>query len=203
MMRIKWGEIKPEQVIPDFGTEFRDHIARKKNPAVRSASLSAWNLLANELKSMNLSLPKISFTESGKPYFSDFSLFKPNFSLHNSNFSLNSGAISSNFSLYFSISHSKNIAAAIISDSPCGIDVEIIRSELSERLYARCMHPAEIESGLDFFEAWTRKEAITKMLGCGLPGHPCEINSLDYPRIHSERIFDSAGNAYILSALQE
>ena len=203
MMRLVWGEVTPEAAIPDFGEEFLQHIQSKNNPQVYAASLTAWNLLANEIKKMGLSLPEVRFEENGKPYFPNFGLFKTDFSLQNSNFSRISDAFSSNSGLYFSISHSGGLAAVMISDFPCGVDVEMIRPEVSEKLYARCMHPEEIRAGMDFFEAWTKKECLAKLSGKGMPGHPSTINTLEYTGWHTEKILDSHDRPYILSAITE
>lgn len=178
MMRIKWREIAPGNAVPDFGSTFRKRLAEKRNPEVYDASLAAWTLLAELLAEMNNSLPEVKYTAAGKPYFIDSPL-------------------------HFSISHSGKLAAAMVSDLPCGIDLEMLRPKVSEKLFARCMHPAEADAGLDFFTVWTRKECIAKLTGCGMPGRPNTVNTLEYNGWHSENIRDKEGRSYVLSWFAE
>ena len=178
MNRLYWCEILPELPIPNFSEALRAHISAKKHPAAHAASLSAWNLLAHALQSNGHSqLPQVAFTSTEKPYFIDFPL-------------------------HFSLAHSENIAAVLLSSAPCAVDVEMLRPTIEYRLFDRCMHPHEAESGCDFFDVWTKKECIVKLYGSGLPSHPSNINTLaiDHPFL-TRRITDSAGNAYALSAL--
>ena len=200
------SEIAPASYLPDFGPAFRAHMAKKANPKVYEASLAAWGLLSKGFERMGLHLPEITFEAGGKPTISDFGLQISDLSLFKSNFGLyfdDKANILSNFSLYFSLSHSESIAAALISTHPCGVDVEMVRSEVSDRLYDRCMHPAELALGMDFFQAWTRKECIAKLDGSGMPGHPDHINSADaqYSNWHTQLLQDENGRSYVLSAL--
>lgn len=177
-MRIVWAELDPAAELPDFGAAFRQRMEQKKHPQLRTASLCAWSLLARELRALGHILPEVAYTQSGKPYFT-------------------------NSELHFSLSHSGNIAAAMLADAPCGIDVERLCPETRRRLLPRCMHPAERAAGLDFFEVWTRKECIAKMTGRGLMSRPVQINSLEYSFLPTQHLIDSAGNTYVLSALCE
>lgn len=64
---------------------------------------------------------------------------------------------------HFSLSHSGNCAAAAISSSPVGIDIEAMRpapESVARRLSAR--------DDRDFFRIWTLKESFVKMTGEGL-----------------------------------
>lgn len=166
--------------LPDFGPDFRAHMVAKRNPRVYRASLAAWSLLAEGLRKLGLPLYEVRFEAGGKPVFAEEKLF-------------------------FSLSHSGSIAAALISTERCGVDVEEVREEISEKLFFRCMHPAEIEAGMNFFSVWTRKECIGKMNGKGINGRLCEVNSTN---VHGGRWFernvvDSKGRKYILTAVSE
>ncbi len=81
----------------------------------------------------------------------------------------------------FSLSHSHDCIAIAISDSgPIGIDVEKIRAGTSmDAIIRRFFKPVEREAWEAlpaavrepaFLRLWTRKEAILKALGIGLPG---------------------------------
>ena len=180
MSLLLYGEIRPMETIPDFGAALHEHLRAKTNPAVQAASIAAWSLLAGGLRILGLEeLPEVHFEPNGKPYFV-------------------------NSSLYFSLSHSGRFAAALISEEPCGVDVEQVRPEVAERLRERCLSDGERARGCDFFELWTKKECIAKLDGSGMRSHPSEIETLD-PRwnghFFTTRVRDSAGQAYALSAL--
>lgn len=168
-------EIRPDAELPDFGPEFLQHMAGKTHPEGRLASLNAWALLAESLKELGEGLHSVSFTDTGKPYFT----VSP---------------------LQFSLSHSGNLAAALIADSPCGVDIEQIRP-VSDKLLQRCMHPDEIAAGMDFFEAWTKKECLAKLDGSGMKSRPSESCTLEIQGWHTLSLKDGAGNVYRLSAI--
>ena len=173
-------EIAGDLPLPDFGAAFCAHIAAKTHPNVRAASLSAWNLLAVILREKGYAvLPEVAFTDGGKPYF-------PNSPLH------------------FSLAHSHHLAAAILSAAPCGVDIEMVRENVDQRLLKRCLSENELAAGCDFFEVWTKKECIAKLEGCGLPGRPYCMDTLDVKyenRFFCRRILDFDGNEYALAAL--
>ncbi len=185
------SEIRDGLTPPEFGGEFAAHIARKTNPAVRAASLTAWNLLAEGLvrlgrlpqssQSFPGKFPAVRFGERGKPEFIDCPL-------------------------HFSLAHSGKLAVALLSEAPCGVDIEGIRPEVSDRLRARCLSPEELRLGPDFFECWTKKECVGKMTGEGIDAHPAKIDTLDprwADRFFSESLTDSSGQSYALAALCE
>ena len=180
MSLLLCGEIRPMETTPDFGPALHEHLRAKTNPAVHAASIAAWSLLAGGLRILGLEeLPEVHFEPNGKPYFV-------------------------NSFLYFSLSHSGRFAAALISEEPCGVDVEQVRPEVAERLRERCLSDGERARGCDFFEIWTEKECIAKLDGSGMRSHPSEIDTLDprwNGRFFTTRIHDSAGQAYALSAL--
>lgn len=175
------GDLRPDPTLPAFSGELEGHIAAKTHPSVRRASLSAWALLARGLRMLGVeSLPSVAFGARGKPYFADSEL-------------------------HFSLAHSGEIAAALISDAPCGVDVEEVRGEVSARLYARCLNEAERGQNLPFFECWTKKECIGKRSGLGIGAHPADVDTLD-PRWHGQFYTQNLrvnGREYVLSALCE
>ena len=74
------------------------------------------------------------------------------------------------FTLHFSLSHSGDYAACIISDVPCGVDIECIREKDITSLAKRVFSPAESKkiTAREFYETWTVKESVLKALGTGL-----------------------------------
>lgn len=75
--------------------------------------------------------------------------------------------------LYFSISHSGSFWYCLISDSPCGLDVQQNEERDFQRIARRFFRPEErdrvMEGGRrEFFRIWTRKESLGKLLGRGM-----------------------------------
>lgn len=166
--------------MPDFGPEHRSHMEEKRHPGHRTASICAWRLLEEGMRRLGYAtMPEVRFLEGGKPVFQDEKL-------------------------YFSLSHSGRLAAIVISDVNCAVDVEVIDRKAEEKLKARCMHPSEIACGMDFFECWTKKECMGKLSGRGMPARPCEIDlTAEKTAFVCEMLSDSEGNAYCLSAVGE
>ena len=173
-------DIRAGLPLPEFGGDFAAHIARKRNPSVRSASLTAWNLLARGMGQLGFdALPAVRFGSQGKPKFIDSPV-------------------------HFSLAHSGNLAAALLSDAPCGVDIERVRAETARRLRDRCMSDREQEGGFGFFECWTKKECIGKLDGKGIDARPTRIDTLDAQwtgRFFTRRVTDSSGKEYALTAL--
>ena len=173
------AEIRRDLTPPQFGGAFDAHMARKANLAVRRASLTAWSLLALGLRQLGCDkLPDVRFGARGKPEF----VGSP---------------------VHFSLAHSGNLAVALLSDAPCGVDVERVRPEVSKRLRGRCLNAREQEQ-LGFFECWTKKECIGKLDGRGIDAHPANIDTLDARwagRFFARRVADASGKEYALAAL--
>ena len=105
---------------------------------------------------------------------------------------------------HFSLSHSHALAAVLISDAPCGVDIEMIDARVAQKLAPRCLSAGEKD--LDFFECWTKKECIVKRDGRALFAQPKQLDTTapEYAgRFFTSRISDAAGRAYALSALCE
>lgn len=180
MSLLLYGPVHPDAEAPDFGETFPLHMQQKTHPQLITASKSAWALLGKGLGMLGVNpLPPVVFMENGKPYFEDSPL-------------------------HFSISHSGNMAAVLISDDPCGVDIEQIRDDVSSRMTERCLHEDERLLGCNFFEIWTKKECISKLDGKGMPSRPREMNTTDskYDGCFScMHVTDSDGGAYMLTAL--
>ena len=84
--------------------------------------------------------------------------------------------------IYFSLSHSEDFLALVISDKEVGIDIEKIR-EPKDNLLRRVCSENEIKKiyssenpDIAFTEIWTKKEAYLKALGTGIDR---ELTSID------------------------
>ena len=170
-------EIREGLSAPDFGPEYCAHAENKRHPGHRTASISAWRLLEAGMRRLGYEkMPEVRFLENGKTVFADEKL-------------------------NFSLSHSGKLAAAVISEESCAVDVEICGRMIEEKLKKRCMHENEIAAGMNFFECWTKKECIGKLSGRGMPSRPCEIDlTAEETGFFCERISDSNGQEYRLSA---
>lgn len=78
----------------------------------------------------------------------------------------------------FSLSHGGALAALLVSDVPCGVDVERIGRAASARVRVRVLRPEEAASGRAFAWLWTRKEAVMKLDGRGLGLDPQRFSVL-------------------------
>ncbi len=107
--------------------------------------------------------------------------------------------------LYFNISHSGGIVAAVISDQEVGVDIEVVRPitlKLAKRIcndkelsYIFGHIPDNSEYSQDastdilhrFFEIWTAKEAYLKCIGTGITDlGKLKSLSLDFPKTKVE-----------------
>ena len=114
-------------------------------------SEDAYKLLSDALALHGIhSLPFLSRTAQGKPFFPDHP------------------------ELHFNLSHTKGWSLCALSDHPVGVDIEVMRPR-NERLFRHCLTETELQ-GFDgtwpeFYRLWTLKEAQCKYLGQGL-GNP-------------------------------
>lgn len=96
---------------------------------------------------------EIIYNENGKPYFK-------------------------NSKIYFSISHSSEYVACIVSDNEIGIDIQKIR-RIPDNLNI-VFNEDELElSSFELLKLWTKKEAIIKARGLNMQ-HMKKINIEDY-----------------------
>lgn len=79
--------------------------------------------------------------------------------------------------IFFNVSHAGDYVACIISDKPCGIDIEEVNGQahidiakrfFNEEEYNYLLTLPEENQSSAFFELWTAKEAYTKYLGKGI-----------------------------------
>ena len=81
---------------------------------------------------------------------------------------------------FFSISHSNGVVVLVIDEVPIGIDIELVRdfeTELADYISSN-EEKNYIKDRESFFEVWTNKEALVKVLGEGLKRNIKDIPSL-------------------------
>ena len=145
--------IKENKAFPSTDNRgyFDDIKARKNNGSIKE-SLSALLILAELLRKENIDTAALILgrQESGKPHFK-------------------------NSQIEFSLSHSHEYAAVVISDhSKVGIDIETAEilaekaAKLAERFFSNA-EKLEFQAYPDsFLKLWTKKEAYAKMQGTPL-----------------------------------
>ncbi len=95
-------------------------------------------------------MPAFAYKEHGKPYLKEHP------------------------DIHFSISHCKEAVGCFVSNRPCGLDIERIRTAKPD-LVRHTMSPEEAESifsnpfpDVAFTRIWTQKEAVLKLKGTGI-----------------------------------
>lgn len=95
-------------------------------------------------------MPDFAYNEHGKPFLKEH----PN--------------------IHFSISHCKEAVGCLISERPCGLDIECIR-KAKDGLVRYTMSSREVElifadscPDIAFTRFWTQKEAVLKLFGTGI-----------------------------------
>ncbi len=116
-------------------------------------------------------MPRFTFTPEGKPLLADH----PH--------------------IHFSLSHCREAVGCLLSDRPCGLDIERIRP-LNESLVRHTMNADECREifaserpDTAFIRLWTRKEAVLKLRGTGIADHLHDALAPDHLRdiaLHTE-----------------
>lgn len=177
MYKIYYREL---EVVKEIPNNIIEYLSRYNNQDRYNQSINAWKLLNDKLMSdfkIDLSKYQIHTTINGKPFIDG---------------------------IYFSITHTNNLVAVIISDVECGIDLEEIDPRINHSLMAKRVLSNEefeeyqkVDNKLDYFTLkWTKKEAYLKCYNEGI----IEFGNLrkDY-KAYSEKVVDSLNNEYYLS----
>lgn len=109
--------------------------------------------------------------------------------------------------LFFSISHSRNRIALLISSKECGIDIQEVQNKdfdsMSERVLSSREHSLYLKSKDKpsfFTSCWVRKEAYLKRIGTGITSLS-ELKKFDED-LTTFSIFDNEGNRYYYSYIE-
>lgn len=177
MRIVRWAPITETERIPPLGEVLRHHIQSYQNPTVRRASCSAWNLLYQVLRTHRLAPGIVAFEPGGKPYFQDSPI-------------------------WFSLSHSKDVCAVSVADTPTGVDVEHERENYPAHLAERSLTAKE-KDGYDgnFTRLWCRKESIAKLTGIGISGYPSGLDTTDNRYMFSEARFLYKNTTYCMASV--
>lgn len=108
---------------------------------------------------------------------------------------------------FFNISHSKNCTILGFSNEVIGVDVEFVPKESNNAITLKSiLHPVEIDfiknsnsPEKEFFKIWTRKEAVFKCLGSGIPDIPSQLACIDGENIWNHNLSNNQKTFYIQS----
>ncbi len=149
---IKISEFNIDDISECVSKERVERAMKYKSPLDRKRSIGAEYLLREMLNDrFGISFDSLTYDDKGKPHIYD----------------KNGKDV-----IHFSLSHSGEYAACIISDKPCGIDIEIHSDKRDyEKIAKRICTQDElslINSREEFYKYWTLKESVLKALGLGL-----------------------------------
>lgn len=146
-------------------------------------SLLGWSILRKQLLedfSIDLNSKEIKFNENGKPYINE--------------------------DISFNLSHSHNYVAVIISDTTCGIDVELYDEERDwNKLKNNILSSREIsliKNNMDVAKYWSIKEAYFKCKGTGILLSKLK-EDMDYSQVKTTNVIDVKGNKYFISYMTD
>lgn len=88
---------------------------------------------------------------------------------------------------FFSLSHSGEYVLLAVSDAPVGADIEKIHP-VRPRLFSHMATEEELESDMDFFTLFTRKEAMMKASGLGFSLPPKSFSVLE-PLVYEGQLY--------------
>lgn len=141
-----------QQVLAFLPSWRRERVLAYKQESRQMESALAYIELSRALALRGLQdiKPRFEYNEHGKPYLPTY----PN--------------------LHFSISHCSQAVGCVLSEMPCGLDIERVR-RASPALISKTMNRNEEHQiyssshpDVEFIRLWTRKEAVFKLLGTGI-----------------------------------
>ena len=153
-------ELNIEEISKYVSSKRLEKAKKFKNEADKKRSIAVEYLLNEMLKeNTSFALPvSLSYDDKGKPHlYEDIS---------------EENEKSRKDLIHFSLSHSGDYVACIISDKPCGIDIEKHNEKRDyEKISKRVCTENEltfISDADDFYSIWTLKESVMKAVGLGL-----------------------------------
>ena len=138
-----------QRLLPLLPPEKQKTIAKIVHLPTKQQAILAWALLVYALRLQDRPLPKLKFSETGKPFFADEKK-------------------------HFNLSHTDTLVCLALSDQPVGIDAQTLTTT-SDGVVRRVLSDAEQQllaqsddKNALFTRFWTLKEAFVKQTGEGL-----------------------------------
>lgn len=114
--------------------------------------------------------------------------------------------------LFFSLSHSSNLAICVVAETNIGADIEVVErfssnkyldpdSSFSRRVYSEKEKKAllKFKDISDIARIWTRKEAYAKLCGRGIAMDLSAIDTFDESMFCSFNVCDKLEKQYVIS----
>ena len=145
------SELDIEKLKPHVSKERIEKSEKYKHDIDKLRSVAVEYLLNETLKEYDESIETpvvLSYDEQGKPHL-----------------------YLQNKEVFISLTHSGDYVGCMVSDRPCGIDIEKHKDREYEKIARRICTDLEIygiETAKKFFDLWTAKESILKAYGSGL-----------------------------------
>ena len=177
---INISELNIDKISECVSKERVERAMKFKAPIDRKRSIGAEYLLREMLNDkLGISFNSLTYDDKGKPHIYDEN---------------------GNDIIHFSLSHSGEYAACIISDKPCGIDIEIHSAKRDyEKIAKRICTKDElslIDSREKFYKFWTLKESVLKALGLGLAFDMRSVKIKSSDKFGTEFVISANGNSY-------
>lgn len=137
-------------------------IVKKDN--INNSTEEAKLVLNKLLNELNMEMPEIIISKTGKPYFK-------------------------NSNMFFNYSHSKNYIACAVSNYEVGIDIEEKNRKISDAVAFKYLD--NVKANDKRIETWVKKEAYSKLKGLGLQ---IDFTSLKLEKIKEKNIIISNAN---------
>ena len=168
-----------------FPQDVIDEIVKYREEKHFKQSFTAWSVLKWALMKdfkIDINKLKLKHNEYGKPFYDE---------------------------IWFSISHSENIVAVVVSNNWCGVDTEIVNDvslDLNKKILTPLenkvfmMLPTKIQKRNYLIRQWVIKEAYYKMTGTGI-SYEKLTSPIQYPadNIYFEEISDRNDNNYYVA----
>lgn len=179
------NELNIEDISGRVSKERLNRAEKFKNEIDKKRSIAVEYLLNEMLDELydGITPVELSYDKNGKPHIYE---------------DASEGGLEGTDLVQFSLSHSGDYVACIISDVPCGIDIER-HSERRDyvKIAKRICTDRElvnITNREDFYQLWTLKESVMKAVGLGLA---LDMRKIEIERVNERYEIMTEGKKYI------
>lgn len=179
------NELNIEDISGRVSKERLNRAEKFKNEIDKKRSIAVEYLLNEMLDELydGITPVELSYDKNGKPHIYE---------------DASEGGLEGTDLVQFSLSHSGDYVACIISDVPCGIDIERHSERRDyEKIAKRICTDRElvnITNREDFYQLWTLKESVMKAVGLGLA---LDMRKIEIERVNERYEIMTEGKKYI------